>query len=223
MVETFNRLLAQGDRPTFLDSLNTGFFLVSFLTPTWNPMTEKQPGMKIPDEAYLKTYLEHVAAHQTRLNICAWNYYDRVASALKTAGVDWENADDTGRSIKFLSQLKEISLNTQSPILTYHFGVRRTEKTRPWLIYAQQPPRRRLQDLSLAEGFEAFGETTKALHFLPRYENVREFALQIRDKEEADLFYPELLHAIGPAEHPLGNLAEAYHDAFEWTKKLLVC
>jgi hypothetical protein len=186
-------------------------------------MTTRQPPIKNLDATSLKKYLSHVATDKKKLDIGAWNYYDRVACALKTAGLDWENADDTASCIKFLSQLKEISINTQSPILTYHFRVLRAEKSRPWLIYVHQPPRRRLQEMSLAEGLEAFGETTKGLNFLPRYENVREFALQIRDQEEADLFYPELLHAIGPAEHPLGNLAEAYQDAFEWAKKMFVC
>jgi hypothetical protein len=125
--------------------------------------------------------------------------------------------------IKFLSRLKEISNKTQSPLLTYHFEVLRAEKARPWLLYVQQPPRRRLQDMSLADGFEAFRETTKALHALPQYANIRDFALQIKDEELADLFHRDLLHAVGPQDHPLGNLAEAYQDAFEWARKMFVC
>jgi|SRR5579871_3816421 len=79
------------------------------------------------------------------------------------------------------------------------------------VIPVQQPPMRRLQDLGLEEGLEAFAQTAKALNFLPRYENVKEFAIQLvqDDWQQADLFYHELLHSVGPAEHPLRNIADS--------------
>jgi hypothetical protein len=223
--DTLNQLSGENKRAAFRECLETAFHVTSFLTPTWNPMTERQLALKIPDTAYIKKYIQNTVAEEKKFDIGAWNYYDRVACALKKAGLCWRNSENTASCIKFLSQLKEISLKTGSQILSHHFEVLRHEKCHPWLVYVQQPPMRRLQDLGLAEGLDAFEQTAKGLNFLPRYENVKEFAIQAvqDDREQADLFYGELLHSVGPAEHPLGNIAEAYQDAFEWSKRMIVC
>ena len=225
MEETVGQLSGDDNRAAFREFMETAFHITSFLTPTWNPMTDRQLPLKIPDSAYIKKYIQHIVGEETKLDIAAWNYYDRVARALKTAGLGWRNAEDTASSIRFLRQLKEISVKTGSHILSYHFKVLRHEKCHPWLVYVQQPPMRRLQDLGLAEGLEAFAQTAKGLNFLPRFENVKELAIQLvqDDQQQATLFYHDLLHSVGPTEHPLGNIAEAFQDAFEWSSRMFVC
>lgn len=182
----------------------------------------KKKKILIP-KAYLKMYLEYIVAEEKALTFAAWNYYDRVAREFKKAGLGWRNADEMTSCVKFLSQLRKsplIQALVYCPIISKSWA---HGSCHHQLIFVQQPPMRWLRDLELAEGFEAFAQAAKGLNFLPRYEIVKEFGLQLADREEADLFYSELLHAVGPAEHPLGNIAEAFQDAFEWSKRLIIC